>query len=60
MRPLKNPVVKQAAATLQAAMQSGDEKQVTQAWEGFLEAAVLTKTRPWAKSTMSGCLSYEG
>lgn len=38
MRPLKNPVVKQAAATLQAAMQSGDEKQVTQAWEGFLEA----------------------
>lgn len=35
MRPLSNPVVKEAAAAMQAALQSGDEAQISVAFEQF-------------------------
>lgn len=35
MRPLSNPIVKQAAAQIQAAMKSGKEEDIRQAWEEF-------------------------
>lgn len=42
MRPLKNPIVQAAAKKMQEAMQSGEEKNVQQAWEEFTEAVVDT------------------
>ena len=42
MRPLKNPIVQAAAKKMQEAMQSGEEKNIQQAWEEFTEAVVDT------------------
>ena len=33
MRPLNNPVVKQAAVAMQAAIKSGNDKKLNDAWE---------------------------
>lgn len=40
MRPITNPVVKQAAAAMQAALKSGNEEQISQAFETFNEAVI--------------------
>lgn len=40
MTPLTNPVVKQAAAAMQAALKSNDEAQISQAFEAFNEAVI--------------------
>lgn len=42
MTPLNNPVVKQAAKTMQEAIKSGEEKQLETAWEKFYEAVIDT------------------
>lgn len=38
MKPIKNPIVKQAAAAMQAAVKTGDEAKLNEAWEQFHEA----------------------
>ena len=40
MTPITNPVVKQAAAAMQAALKTGDEAQINQAFEMFNEAVI--------------------
>lgn len=40
MRPITNPVVKQAAAAMQVALKSGNEEQISQAFETFNEAVI--------------------
>lgn len=42
MKSLKNPVVKQAAAAMQAAVQSGDERKLENAWQDFYGAVTDT------------------
>lgn len=38
MKPINNPVVKQAAQAMQAAMKAGDETKLNEAWEQFHDA----------------------
>lgn len=38
MKPINNPIVKQAAQAMQAAMKAGDEKKLNDAWEQFHDA----------------------
>lgn len=42
MRPLNNPVVKQAAVAMQAAIKSGNDKKLNDAWEQFYDAVTDT------------------
>lgn len=42
MTPITNPVVKQAAAAMQAAFKSGNEAEIAQAFEAFNEAVIET------------------